>query len=97
MGNQGFAGDSKMNDISSKAIKAKAQDRVNEACALIGDGSSSILTALVRGYREGAISEEKAGEVFHALKKCVEDAQANYFAAIRQPEARVSTKPRVVL
>lgn len=83
--------------ISARAVRSKAQERVDEACRMIGDGTSSILSALVRGYRENAISEAKAGEVFQALKRCVDDAQANYHAAIAQPEAKVSAKRRVEL
>jgi hypothetical protein len=82
---------------TNTGIKTRTQARINETCALIGDGPASILAGLVRGYRSNEISGEKAGEVFLALKKCVEDAQANYHAAIAQPEPRASTKPRVVL
>lgn len=83
--------------IDEKQIKSKAQGKVNEICAEIGDGTNSLLQILVRGFRTQAISQEKAQEVFNAIRACVGDAESNYHAAIAQPEAKVSLKPRVIL
>jgi len=85
-----------IDEIKAKEIKGKAQLKIQEIFMAIGDGQNSLLQYLVKGYRAGGIPEAKAVEAFTAIKACVDDALANYHAAIAQPEPKAQVKPRLV-
>lgn len=86
-----------MDELHNKEIKNKAQVKIDDICAALGDGQNSLLQILVKGYRKGAISPDKAQEVFNAVRACLGDAEANYHAAIAQPEPKAQLTRRVVL
>lgn len=83
-----------------KAARGQAQRRVDEICRLVLDSTTasepSLVACLVRAYRAGH-DETKALDVFTALETLISEARDTYIAAIRQPEPKARTSPRVVL
>lgn len=84
------------NEQRLKEARGDAQRRFDEICRLTLDGDKNLTALLVKACRAG-MPQEKAKEIFQALRVLAGDAHATFDAAIAQPEPKVGTKPRVVL
>ena len=83
-------------EIRLKELKAKLQKALGGIFLDVVDSQNSVCHLLVKAYRAG-LEEEKALQVFEALRRAVADCQETYDRAIAQPAPTIQVRERVVL